>query len=150
MPYFLDGNNLIGQARRTARPSEEDCLSLVREVAEHLRRTRARAVLFFDGQGTGRASSLGNLTVRNAGSASADDAIVAAIQASRAPGEIVVVTADRALAGRVRDARAKWLHPEEFWERFGKPRTARASKESPPVNVEEWMRYFEDERNRKS
>ena len=144
MPYFLDGNNLIGQARRTARPSEEDCLSLVREIAERLRRTRARAVLFFDGHGTGRASSLGNLTVRNAGSGSADDAIAAAIEASRTPGEIVVVTADRALAGRVRDAGAKCVRPDEFWERFGKPRGAGASKESPPVNVEEWMRYFEE------
>jgi len=148
MPYLLDGNNLIGRARETARPSEEDCLSLVREVAERLRQTRARVILFFDGPGTGRASSLGSLTVRNAGSGSADDAIVAAIEVSRAPGEIVVVTADRTLAGRVRNAGAKCARPEEFWERFGKSRVLSAEEKSPRVDVEEWMRYFEDEKNR--
>jgi len=29
MPYLLDGNNLIGLERRTARPTEEDRADLV-------------------------------------------------------------------------------------------------------------------------
>jgi hypothetical protein len=39
------------------------------------------------------------------------------------------------------------LGPEEFWSRFG---TGGApGKETPSrVDVDEWMRYFEDERNR--
>ena len=32
MPYFLDGNNLIGRARRTARPTEADRAALVAEA----------------------------------------------------------------------------------------------------------------------
>ena len=51
MPYFLDGNNLIGRARRTSRPTEEDRAALVAEIVERLRRSKASAVLFFDGAG---------------------------------------------------------------------------------------------------
>ena len=49
MPYLLDGNNLIGAVRRTARPSDGDRAALVAEVAQRLRKTRARATIFFDG-----------------------------------------------------------------------------------------------------
>lgn len=148
MPYFLDGNNLIGLARGTARPPEEDRQTLVAEVAERLRRTRARAVLFFDGS-TNRSSSLGNLEIREVLGASADDAIVAGVERARNPREILVVTADRALARRVRETGGKTLTPQEFWQRFG-TRGERPRPDSAKVNVDEWIRYFEDEKNRGS
>jgi rRNA-processing protein FCF1 len=146
MPYFLDGNNLIGLARGTARPSEEDRRALVGEIAERLRRTRAHAVLFFDGS-TNRSSSLGDLEIREVLGASADDAIVAGVARARNPQEIHVVTADRALARRVREAGGKTLAPQEFWQRFG-AKGGRPSEDSVKINVEEWIRYFEDEGNR--
>lgn len=146
MPYFLDGNNLIGLARGTARPSEEDRQALMAEVAERLRRTRARAVLFFDGS-TNRSSSLGDLEIREVLGASADDAIVAGVERARNPCEILVVTADRGLARRVRDAGGKTLAPQEFWQRFG-AKSGPLRQDSTKINVDEWIRYFEDERNR--
>src|SRR5207247_6718517 len=54
MPYFLDGNNLIGRERGSALPSEEDRQALVAELAGRLRRTKATAALFFDGPGERR------------------------------------------------------------------------------------------------
>jgi hypothetical protein len=51
MPYFLDGNNLIGHARGRSRPSEEDRRSLIAEVAERLRQNQPTAVVFFYGPG---------------------------------------------------------------------------------------------------
>jgi len=150
MPYLLDGNNLIGRARGRARPTQEDASSLVAEVAARLRRTRASAVLFFDGGGETPPVSLGSLTVRYAGPRSADDAIVAAIGRARTPREVVVVTADRGLARRARDAGAGCVSPEEFWARFGVAPESGSSREAPKVDVEEWMRYFGDERNRSS
>ena len=148
MPYFLDGNNLVGAERRTARPTEEDRAALVREICDRLRRTRARAVLFFDGPSPGGAAALGGLSLRYSGAESADDRILAEIARAKAPGEIVVVTGDGALARRARDAGARALAPEDFWRRFGAAQTP-AGKETPSVDVEEWLRYFQDEGNRR-
>jgi len=147
MPYLLDGNNLIGHARGTARPSEEDRDALVSELAGRLRATRAKAVLFFDGAG-GRPSSLGNLSIREAGPGGADEAILKELQRSRSPGEFTVVTADRGLSRRSRDAGAKTMRPEDFWSRFGTGKTRVHSGESDPVDVEDWLRFFGDEKNR--
>lgn len=147
MPYFLDGNNLIGRARGTARPSEEDRQSLITEVSDRLRATRARAVLFFDGP-AGRPSSLGNLSIRDSGEAGADEAILREIGRSRAPQEITVVTADRDLSRRARDAGASAIGPQDFWNRFGQRSAPAARNDSTKVDVDDWMRYFGDEKNR--
>jgi predicted RNA-binding protein with PIN domain len=147
MPYFLDGNNLIGHARGAARPSEEDRQSLIAEISDRLRATRAKAVLFFDGA-SGRPSSLGDLSIRDSGTAGADEAILREIERSRARREITVVTADRDLSRRARDAGASAISPREFWDRFGK-RTARGGRtDAPKVDLEDWIRYFADEKNR--
>ena len=147
MPYFLDGNNLIGVARRTARPAPEDRAALISEIADRLRRTKARAVLFFDGA-VERGSSLGNLTIRAFRGTSADDQIVDEIGRARAPSEITVVTGDRGLARRARDLGAQAIAPAEFWARVGQPRPSAEAKINGPTDVEDWMRYFADETNR--
>src|SRR5262245_39847849 len=145
MPYFIDGNNLIGSARGVARPSEEDRDALVSELCERLRRTGAKVVLFFDGP-AGRESSLGSLSIRHGGGLSADEAILREIGRSRAAGEIAVVTADRGRARAARDAGARAVAPEEFWARFGASRIS--TEPDPKVDVGDWIEYFGDERNR--
>jgi hypothetical protein len=106
-------------------------------------------VLFFDGPSGQRPLTLGSLSVRVASSGSADDAIVREVERARAPAEMVVVTADRGLARRVRDAGGSTCEPARFFERFGRgggePPGAGADAK---VDVEEWIRYFEDENNR--
>ncbi len=150
MPYLLDGNNLIGRVRRTAKPSAEDREALVSEIAGRLRRTRAKATIFFDGPAGERASSLGSLSVRVPSGGSADDAIVREVERAKAPREAVVVTADRGLASRCRDAGAKVCSPDEFFARFGAATAGtRGEREATgKVDVDEWLRYFEDESNR--
>lgn len=147
MPYLLDGNNLIGLVRRVARPTEEDRQALVAELAERLRSTRARAILFFDGPAGERGSSLGSLAIRRPSGGSADDAIVAEVASLRAPGEAIVVTSDRGLARRVRDAGGRVCRPEDFFARFGRGADARGSTPEA-VDVDAWLEYFGDERNR--
>jgi rRNA-processing protein FCF1 len=149
MPYLLDGNNLIGIARNTSRPGEEDRRALIAEVADRLRATRARATIFFDGPADGRGAALGSLTVRAGSGGSADDAIVREVERARAPEELTVVTADRELSRRVRDAGGKVVSPTEFFRRFGKNVAAGAAGGGGgPVDVEDWLRYFEDDSNR--
>lgn len=147
MPYMVDGNNLIGRARR-GKASDEDRSALIREVSDRLRRTRARVLLFFDGMG--EAVSLGSLSVRFSGAVTADEAIVREVARSREPREATVVTADRELARRARDAGGRALSPEEFWSRFGSEDRAKrpGPSDEPRVDVEEWTRFFEDEKNR--
>jgi len=145
VPYFLDGNNLIGLVRKTARPSPADRQALVGEIADRLRRTRARATIFFDGGPGERPASLGPLSVRAAGG-SADDAIVRAVEHAPTPAEAIVVTADRELSARVRSAGGKVVAPERFFERFGAGEAPVAGPGA--VDVEEWLRYFADESNR--
>lgn len=146
MPYILDGDNLVGTARR--RPAEgEDRDALVAEISDRLRKTRAKIVLFFDG--TGNALSLGNLAVRFAGATSADDAILREISRAPRPRETTVVTADRDLARRARDAGAVAVSPQDFWKRFGSVEVPSArGPEETRVNVEEWLEWFSDETNR--
>ncbi len=149
MPYLLDGNNLIGLVRKTPRPTEEDRQALVAELSDRLRSTKARAILFFDGPVSDRGSSLGGLSIRPCTGGSADDAIVAEVTRARTPRETIVVTSDRELTRRVRDAGGKVCGPEDFFARFGTgPRRAEPRGAAERVDVEEWMRYFADENNR--
>jgi hypothetical protein len=145
MPYFLDGNNLIGIARRTSRPGEDDRSSLIAEIAARLRTTRASVRLFFDG-GPSRAISLGNLSVSGRGG-SADDAILQELTAAKDPGQITVVTADRDLARRTRDAGGKTMSPGDFWSRFGTSESGATAK-GDRVDVDEWLDYFSRPENR--
>jgi YacP-like NYN domain len=153
MPYLLDGDNLIGTAQR--RPaSATDREALVAEVADRLRRTRATVVLFFDG--AGRPSSLGTLAVRFAAPVSADEAILRQVGKSRRAGEATVVTADRELSRRARDAGASVMSPADFWKKFGteggvpgsKFQVPRGSGEVP-IDVEDWERWFETQAKKK-
>jgi len=150
MPYLLDGNNLIGLVRKTARPTDEDREALIAELAGRLRASRARAILFFDGPGGGRGGSLGSLSIRAAApGSSADEAIVETVAGARTPGECIVVTGDRGLAGRVRDAGGKVSSPKDFFGRFGRGAAAREGDGGAgKVDVEDWIRWFGDEGNR--
>lgn len=146
MPYLLDGNNLVGTARR--RPGESDDRdALVSEIAERLRRTRASVVLFFDG--AGRSLSLGHLSVRFAGATSADDAIVREVSRSSRPRETTVVTGDRELARRAKDAGATAMSPADFWKRFGAGEPGSAPPKETTVDVADWMRWFSEEGDKK-
>lgn len=147
MPYLLDGNNLIG-AERGGRASREDRAALVREISDRLRSTRARVLLFFDG--AGHPLSLGSLSVRFAGATTADDAILREVGRSSRPQEMTVVTADRELARRSRDAGGRVTPPSEFWKRFGaQTRPSPSPGGETLVNVDDWLEWFSDGRNRK-
>ena len=149
MPYLLDGNNLIGSILGRARPTEEDRQALVSEIADRLRRSRASARLYFDGPVGNRSSSLGSLSVQSASAGGADDAIVRDVARAADPASMIVVTADRDLQRRVRDAGGKTCAPGNFFARFGaQGRPGGPEGGAGKVDVEAWMRYFEDETNR--
>ncbi len=149
MPYLLDGNNLIGSVLGRSRPTPEDRQALVAEIAERLRRNRATARLYFDGPSGDRPTSLGSLSVRAAEAGGADEAIVRDVARAADPSSMIVVTADRELQRRVREAGGKTCAPSEFFDRFGRRQAREGPRSSEErVDVEEWTRFFEDDRNR--
>ncbi len=150
MPYFLDGNNLIGAERHARTPAEADRAALEGELAARLRGMRSSVTLFYDGP-PDRTRSLGSLTIRQPGG-SADEAMLREIGKARDAGQITVVTADRGLARRSQDAGAKSLTPADFWNSFGKtskPHSV-AAKAEVKVNVDEWIEYFSNPDNKKN
>ncbi|MFN2632444.1 MAG: hypothetical protein ABR610_03420 [Thermoanaerobaculia bacterium] len=149
MPYLLDGNNLIASERRARTPGEDDRSAFEIELAERLRGTRSSVRVFYDGPPE-QTRTLGSLTIRRPGG-SADEAILREISAAADARGMTVVTADRDLARRCRDAGAKTLDPGRFWDRFGKGDTAGRTgpeKSEVRVDVEEWMKYFSDPENK--
>jgi hypothetical protein len=147
MPYFLDGNNLIGHARRTARPGEEDRSAFLAELAGRLRSTRSTVRVFFDGEG--KAASFGSLTISGAGG-SADEAILRDLRKAADARQVTVVTADRDLARRARETGAKTMSPADFWKAFGAAARNDSRKPEVRVDVDEWLDYFADPKNRES
>jgi predicted RNA-binding protein with PIN domain len=146
VPYFLDGNNLIGIARKTKRPGEDDRSALLSELAARLRSNRSSVRVFFDGEG--RAAAFGSLTVSGTGG-SADESILRELAKIRDPRQVTVVTADRDLARRARDAGAKTMHPSDFWNTLAPIPPAADRQSAGTIDVDEWMDYFSDPENRK-
>jgi len=148
MPYLVDGNNLLGLATGKSRPSEQERRELLRRIADRLRAERGRVLVVFDGPSeSGRSeSALGTLTVRYSGNRSADDVIVEAASRSRAPADQFVVTDDRALAARAREAGARTLPAGTFLDRISRPAGAEGKRDS--VDVDDWVGFFSDDRNR--
>jgi hypothetical protein len=61
---------------------------------------------------------------------------------------MIVVTGDRELLRRVREAGGRTCAPGEFFARFGMGGPAEPDGAAGNVDVDAWMRYFQDERNR--
>ena len=147
MAYLIDASNLGGVlgGRGGARNAEAVVAFLMPWA-----RTRAEVLVVFDGEEqAGVARRYGPLEVRWSGRKAADDVIAAL--AAAAPRRWLVVTADRELARRCRDAGAKVEAPGALVERTRqavRPRNARrrpAEKPEPnPQDMAHWRRIFGD------
>lgn len=108
--WLIDGMNVVG-----SRPDGwwRDRPAAVRRLVDRLRShawpagTSVTAV--FDGAPVDVGDGPVALQFAPGGRGAADDLIAAAVAADPAPGEVVVVTSDRALAGRVRASGAAVL-----------------------------------------
>jgi hypothetical protein len=140
MPYWFDGNSLVGRSAaglRNDRQTRRGFLELLSRL--HVARGGGFEV-YFDGDDPDRARPPRGVRLRYCAPLSADDAIIGKLGEIRAPAEITVVTNDRALATACRDAGARTMD----WARFSsgiKYRRDATGKEDP-VNVDEWAKYF--------
>jgi hypothetical protein len=148
MPFFVDGNNLLGHLTGGPQASDAERRAVQGKIAARVRSGKSSVVLFFDGEPDAgkREAWMGALTVRYAGNRSADDAIIEAVERSKARRDCHLVTDDRALAERARQRGARSLSVSDFWGRLADEPPARGEGKS--VDVDDWMSFFSDDRNR--
>jgi len=144
VPLLVDGNNLAhrlaGGADRTA---------VRQKVLDFVRGQQVSVIVFFDGPppaGTPDREVLGRATMIYCGRRSADDAIVHQIPQGHDARNFTVITDDRGLARRVRNAGGRVLSLPRWIQRLHRQRPApsRPSPEAPlpPSEISEWERYF--------
>ena len=153
MPYLIDGNNLLGGVDATARGDAR--AELVPRVAAFCRRQGARATLVFDGRPFREdlvgPQHLGNVTLRFAvAGGDADSLIEALVRRHDRPGELIVVTSDKALYERCRSLGARAMRVQQW---IALERRASARHRRPPeegsekpereTDVEGWLEVFE-------
>ena len=119
--WLIDGMNVIG-SRPTGwwrdRPGAMRALS--EELGEFARATGAELTVIFDGRPfelEARAGVSVEFATRR-GPNAADDDIAALVERDPEPGELTVVTSDRTLAGRVRDAGGAVVGAADFRRRL--------------------------------
>jgi predicted RNA-binding protein with PIN domain len=150
MPYLIDGNNLLGS---WGGPSDGDDrrAEVVRRVARFCRARNVRATVVFDGhplrpdmvqQDLGPVS----LRVPPAGQ-DADTVIRELLDRAPRPGEIIVVTSDKALYSYAKTMGASVLRTHEWnllERRIGSARGGDAKGEKPEheTDVEGWLKKF--------
>jgi predicted RNA-binding protein with PIN domain len=147
MPYLIDGNNLLG-SWGGPRGQDDRRHEVVRRVAAFCRAKGARATLVFDGhplRDDMRAQDLGPLTLRvpPAGS-DADSVIRDLVERAPRPGDIIVVTSDKALYSYVRTLGASVLRAHE-WNALERALPRAGEKSDKPEredDVEGWLKRF--------
>jgi predicted RNA-binding protein with PIN domain len=124
MRVLIDGHNAMAALKVGGKTHEEKRRNLLRRVAEAAPQT---TTVFFDAQrapaGTMETMSELGVTVRYCRATEADHAIIGTVRNAAAPGQIIVVTNDREVAGKATQLGARALSVQDF---FG-PRPARRS-----------------------
>ncbi len=134
VPYIIDGNNLLGSWGGPAVPGDGRA-EVLRRVAAFCRDRGARVTLVFDGapfRPELGGQTLGQVTVRFAAQGSdADTVIRDLVDRAARPGELTVVSSDKAVYSYARTRGAAALRAHE-WSAL-----ARAPKSGPRARTRE-------------
>jgi hypothetical protein len=144
MPYWFDGNNLIGRSAAAAKEQPQIRRAFLSTLGSYHASHGGKYLVYFDGDDPGNSPAPPGIATRYSAPLSADQTILRRLCEIRNPSEIIVVTNDRALGSSCRNAGASTLNWREFDSRMnrGRIRSGEAGESKDPVNVEEWMRYF--------
>lgn len=140
MSWVIDGNNLLGRAG-AARDTADSKRTLVRSLAGFARANHTKVACFFDGAEPEHfGKHLGSVSVVFSGARSADELIAERVAAG---GGWKVVTADRALAARIKRRQVEIIDPGGF---IGELERLPQGEEGQ--RDEEWLAWFSDPKNR--
>jgi predicted RNA-binding protein with PIN domain len=160
VPYVIDGNNLLGSWGGAAGRGDDGRTEVVRRVAAFCRARGARAVLVFDGRPFRPdlgPQELGPVSLRfPAAGRDADSLVREIVDVAARPGELLVVTSDKALYSYAKTRGTSVLRAHE-WNAIarGAPPPLRAARgrfagvpgEKPEreTDVEGWLKRFSRE-----
>lgn len=145
MPYWFDGNNLIGQSAAVARKDRHTRIAFLSELALFRKSGGSRLLVYFDGEDPGDSTPPPGISVRYSAPESADAAIIRRLREIARPAEVTVVTNDLELLSQSRRAGAQSMNWRQFTARMqARPEApSRSAQHSGDrVDVDEWMRYF--------
>lgn len=144
MPYWLDGNNLIGQSVTAAQADSKTRRAFLSSLSRRRKPGGGKFLVYFDGDDSDRFAAPPGVAIRYSAPLSADEAIIRRLREIRRPSEVIVVSNDRELISRCRSAGAKTMDWGQFiskmQSRLDASQAAGELKES--VDVEDWMEYF--------
>ena len=144
MPYWFDGNNLIGQSAAAARIDTRVRQAFLSNLSSLRRAGGGRFLVYFDGDDPGPSATPPGVAVRYSAPLSTDEAIVSRLREIQRPSEVIVVTNDRELLMRCRNKGAAVMDWRQFTSKMQSRQSAsRARNEvQEHVDVDDWMRYF--------
>ena len=144
MPYWFDGNNLIGRSAAAAKSDAGTRRAFLSALSSLHRSGGGRFLVYFDGEDPDRAAMPPGVAVRYSAPSSADEALLRRLREIEHPAEIIVVTNDRQLMTRCRNEGAKAITWQEFSEKMQARAAVRPKKSVPeePINVDEWIDFF--------
>lgn len=144
MPYWFDGNNLIGQSTAAAKRNPHARKAFLSALSSYHRSGGGKFLVYFDGEDPDRSASPPGVSVRYSAPLSTDDVILQRLRETPRASEIIVVTNDRELFLRCRNEGASALTWREFTAKM-KSRRIQGGKNpdmQERVDVDDWIRYF--------
>ena len=169
MPYWFDGNNLIGLSAAGAHADRPSRAAFLSALSDWRGAGGGRFLVWFDGDDPADIRPPSGVAVRYSAPESADDAICRRLREIERPGEVIVVTNDFELSSRCRNAGARVLdwsrftlkmqtlsatprRPAQSMTKNGRVRrtgavrqehrTTRDISETVDVDVDDWLRFF--------
>lgn len=144
MPFIFDGNNIIGQSAAQSRADPGPRRAFLDLLGRCAAARRAKFTVFFDGDPAERTLPPRGVQVRYSAPLSSDQAILNAVAGARRPGELIVVTNDRSLSARCREAGARVMDWGEFSARLARrlPQSAGEPQKEEAVDLDEWSKFF--------
>ena len=144
MPYWFDGNNLIGQSAAAARADSSPRQAFLAALLAYHRSGGGKFLVYFDGDDPNRSISLPGIAIRYSAPFSTDQTIVQRLREIRNPSEVIVVTNDRDLMARCRAEGAAVLTWRDFTSKMQSRRAPHTQRNDlqDTVDIDNWMRYF--------
>jgi predicted RNA-binding protein with PIN domain len=144
MPYWFDGNNLIGQSAGAAATDPRLRNEFLSTLSAYHKSGGGRFLVYFDGDDPGRSSAPPGVAVRYSAPLSADEYIFRRLHEVRNAAEVIVVTNDRGLMSSCKSIGAATMNWTEFSSKMRSRSPLRDSRreKQESVDVEDWMRYF--------
>jgi predicted RNA-binding protein with PIN domain len=144
MPYWFDGNNLIGLSVSQARTDRQTRRGFLSTLSGYARTRGGRFTVFFDGDDPDRSMPPPGVQVHYSAPLSTDETIIRRLEAARMPAEVIVVTGDRSFQAACKTMGAKVLDWDGFLSRM---KSSFRERDHIPgreenVDMEEWLRYF--------